>query len=513
MSKKLSKILVICAVIATFSLMIVGTAFAAYYSIDASVSVFVYVDSLSNASDAYAQVTFEGKQYKQNSLIEINGGHLNDVTLTAEGNGYEFLGWYAGNKESFMNNLQAGTVNYDAGTEDKITFGMTDHQNLVAHFAIKQKNVEWRYVADPTQPENLTTTAPTGYTNSFDYGDVLPTLSYSDIGWTFVGWQVNGEDTIYRTANADMFAKENVVLSAKWRETEKVSVTYKVNETVLETVDDIYVGSTYTLEDAKTLNTEAYQREKGYRYFWKSGTVNGEEFGNQVVLSGDLTVYLGKEIRVYDVNPVVQNSEVEYTGSRNLSFSVTDFTSLEALFNSNNYKTTYSFWTVTSTVQFGGTTYSTAEALKEAIIESSPYTSTTATVNILSTIEKKYSTFSLATAPTFQAGVETNWSYSVYDDAETDNIPNISNISNVSSALTLNEVLALGSVQKLYADVDSDGEREEVVIKYLVIGGIDYRVSGTDTINDIIEKYISKTHFSGETLTFDSWIIRCSVAD
>ena len=78
MSRTLSKILVICAMVVLFPLMIVGTTFAAYYSIDASVVVKAYTNKISNSSEAYAQVVYDGKAEQD---FTITDSHMKDISL------------------------------------------------------------------------------------------------------------------------------------------------------------------------------------------------------------------------------------------------------------------------------------------------------------------------------------------------------------------------------------------------------------------------------------------------
>ena len=58
MSKTFTKTLVICAMVVLFPLMIVGTAFASYYSIDATVNVAAYAIGESQSDAAYAKVAY-----------------------------------------------------------------------------------------------------------------------------------------------------------------------------------------------------------------------------------------------------------------------------------------------------------------------------------------------------------------------------------------------------------------------------------------------------------------------
>ena len=87
MSRTFSKILIICAMVVIFPLLIVGTSLAAYYSISAIVEVDTYVNytNVHADSNAFAGVLYNNKneKYRRNARFYQLNPHRGSE---AEGN-------------------------------------------------------------------------------------------------------------------------------------------------------------------------------------------------------------------------------------------------------------------------------------------------------------------------------------------------------------------------------------------------------------------------------------------
>ncbi|MGN1201285.1 MAG: hypothetical protein ACI4R8_03420 [Candidatus Caccovivens sp.] len=513
MSKTLSKILVVCAMIAIIPLMIVGTAFAAYYSISAQVNVYVYVNGDSVAEDAFAQVSYNDKIYNAKENFEIQEGHLNKVELTANAKGYDFKGWYVGNLESYANALKTDEVKFDAGSDKKISFNMTDYQNLVAVFEIRTIDVTWKYVANPNDLNTLTLTSPEGSTSTFGYGDALPKLTYSGDEWTFLGWNVNNGETIYTSANAEIFENESVELSAVWKETEKIDIKYYDGNTVLKE-EKVYENTVNVLTDALSL---APTIENGYRYYWADA--QGFEV-SQINSNKSVDVYLKKELITYTVSLSTIDSDVTFVSTDTLTFNVNDNAKLENIFNVDNYKAKYSFWDVEVAIKYNDTTYSNMDDLADAIITVSPNAYVQANIVADTTVSKNFTNISVTNGITFTAGEGIISNKEVYDSTTGNIAHEITIIETQDTTSSVYSLLAMeqdGQIIPLYSDVNDDGTREEVVLKYLTvkIGANAYtvEVDGELSINDMIESLVKKASLTETaTLTIDSIIARYVVA-
>ena len=160
MSKTLSKILVICAMVIIAPLMIVGTAFASFYSIEATVNFFAYTGEVENL-DAFAEVK-HGES--ADSELSISKGHKQEISVSTHSTGYDFLGWFEGTIEEYKNGTAALISN-----ESLLKIKVEDYSNVVAAFKIKSYTIEsWSYLETPEAA--VKTTAPAGAKTEYVYG-------------------------------------------------------------------------------------------------------------------------------------------------------------------------------------------------------------------------------------------------------------------------------------------------------------------------------------------------------
>ncbi len=132
MSRKISNILVICAMVVVFPLLIIGSAFAAYYSINASVNVSIY-KGLYSSQSASASVVYNSKANTE--TFEISGSHAKVITLKANATGYEFKGWFNGTEQSYKEAEIANEVKY-FNTEKELNVKLSDYENILAVYEI-----------------------------------------------------------------------------------------------------------------------------------------------------------------------------------------------------------------------------------------------------------------------------------------------------------------------------------------------------------------------------------------
>ena len=364
MSRSLSKILAVCALVAIIPLMIAGTALACYYSISATMIIEVYKNAVSPSSEADAQVAYKGKQ---DTSFEITTGHKKSITLQAMGQGYDFEGWYQGTADEYKTAVAIGNVEF---VSDKVeeTFAMADQENLVAVFTlIDYTAVSYEYIVDPAA-QTISTKVPVSGAADADYvyGDALPTLAQPD-GWRFMGWKVKGstDTTVY--TEAAFAERENVVLEAVWEQVDPITLTYTLEDgTTYQTITNAYPGKAHTL---LALPAAA----AGYTNAW---TVNGLEVSGEISPEDDTTIVLASTAINYKA-VVAQNADIEYVAVDKASFTVVNVEQLENLFKTENYDVKYSFQNVKTSagavvVTFNSTEYTTAAALKDAIVAANP---------------------------------------------------------------------------------------------------------------------------------------------
>lgn len=289
MSKTFSKILVICAMVAILPLLVVGTAFAAYNSIDNVVTIQVVVDHVvneqytqsENAKETYLKVRGENQKFGDlNSSLAISKAHNKSSYVEAyySSDAYTFKGWFKGDKQAYQNALAKGNV--ELVPDSKLTFSMSGEKNYVAVYAINTFEVTYKYAPQPEQEE--ITQAPADFDNVFEYGEALPTLvpdaAHKDT-WDFVDWTVNDANYVF----ADFEKAESYELVAHWREKSKSTLTFQLGDKTVS--KDLVRESNYTIPSIDELfadETEllAEYKEAGYSYEWTldGKSINTSEF-------------------------------------------------------------------------------------------------------------------------------------------------------------------------------------------------------------------------------------------
>jgi hypothetical protein len=118
--------------VVVFPLLIIGSAFAAYYSINASVNVSIY-KGLYSSQSASASVVYNSKANTE--TFEISGSHAKVITLKANATGYEFKGWFNGTEQSYKEAEIADEVKY-FNTEKELNVKLSDYENILAVYEI-----------------------------------------------------------------------------------------------------------------------------------------------------------------------------------------------------------------------------------------------------------------------------------------------------------------------------------------------------------------------------------------
>lgn len=506
MSRTLSKILIICAMVVLFPLMIIGTAFATYYSINANVLVSTFVNVASMSDDAYAHVVYNNKA---DISFDITQSHLSKVSLNATAKGYNFIGWFLGDAEAYSVAKETDKVEYVSESAE-LTFDIVDYSELLAVFEIQTyNNVSYSYESTPNG--EIVTVVPEGGKTVYNYGDTLPTLTYAGLDYTFKGWTVkDGDGTVYTTATFEKTS--DIVLEAVWEPTKEVTVTYYDGETLLGSPEQILVNQEYILTDPLTL----IEAENGYDYSWM--TADGTsitELNNQAT---DINIYLKKEAIVYTVN--VNLTDAKFDGTTpSVTFTVEDNTNLNAWIDSERWSTDYSYNEVSgliyNTVHYNFAGVSDLNSLAQAIVTDNPRgENRTITVDV--EIDTNFANFEVEGAISgILLGTETPV-YASEGDLPNDGIggsPLKLTGRSGSSSLTLNDMLNLTANDgKAYA-YDADlGNGYEVSLARL---GVTIRVGGEETtlfvdvdgnmkvadvINAVYEEYSSIS--LAETFTF-----------
>lgn len=493
MSKTFTKTLVICAMVVLFPLMIVGTAFASYYSIDATVNVAAYAIGDSQSDAAYAKVAYGSTS---ETTMEITESHLKKIDLNAVSNGYNFEGWFNADATSYEVANAAGKLDeIKVSDNTNLSVQMTDYTQLLAVFSIKKYTVGYSYKETPDGPI-ISTTPETddgdAVSRAYTYGDALPVLPYTGVDYRFMGWRVVGEAESVAPHTMVDFDNEDVTLTAVWEAQNQITITYyKENGTEIFYTVKKYENESFTLDDA--LTTVGTAAVDGYSYAWRDADGNTiSEVRNQ---TRNLDVYLKSTPITYSAK--LNCGDVKFDGQ---STSIINFTvrSLEALNDwgtESKWNTTYSFYKVKG-VQFNGIVYgfentATFEDLARAIVAANPRGSETA-VEITTNVEKHFTNFAVSGNIELKAG-----SSNVYLDKN--DIPDSEYQQparkNRNSTDTINALLGLeldnGATRPLY---NENGEAVTLRSIEIWINGVSriYTVSnsqidGSMTLNELIE--------------------------
>lgn len=472
MSKTISKILVICAMVVVLPLLVVGTTFASYYSVDATLLVSALTNGTSTADTAYAKVAYGEKS---ETSLEITESHLKTIKLDAVSNGYDFNGWYT----------DYGTGEQkEISTDTALSVSMSEYDKLTAVFTLKSYTVSYSYTETP----NGETKSGSG---EFSYGDALPTFTQN--GYTF-GWKVVGDETNTIHTVADFETSGEVEIEGVWTEENKITVTYYNGENLITTAET-YANHVFTLGDPLTI-MNASDVEDGYEYSWKNAS---GEVVTSIRSTENTSVYLNKEAITYSLVMDCGEAKFDNASTSTLTFTVEDTSALSAWADSSKWTTDYSFWKVTG-FTYSGTEYNLDAAglqtLATALVESNPR-GTTKSFDLTANITKYFTTFAVtnSTITSYALGDISVYIYNDLPATETAvGAPFSVNASETSSTSTIYSFLTMtqadGQIVKVYKGTQED--YTEVTLQSLVItvNGFttQYKISGTETLNDLIEK-------------------------
>lgn len=404
MSRTLSKILVICALVVLIPLTMVGTAFAAYYSVDAIVNITIYtIDSADPGStDALAAVRYNGQDITRNKF-QISQSHLDSITLEARNVGYDFIGWFEGEEYTEEMNDQA-----KLGDGNKLTVKMENGKSYIAVFDVIKYNLSWHYTEDPDENISKGTTVsvdpnskesgPTEYV----YGQELKRLDESKAtqyrvdkngGWCLYENDVPNKNAHYSRAEfknklgGDFAEKEReLTLTYDWIQKGMFTVNYYKyedrtlpNKTAIATEDIVKETASsyvYATEFASLVaDGKVSEAERGYKWEGFKRATNPNSYDLTDVTSDDFTtetfvdsvdIYVGSTIITYTANLSVE-AGATFDGTKEITFTVNDVdnaqSKLAPFFNEGNYTKEYFFY------EFSGIKVASGEVMTKDKVE------------------------------------------------------------------------------------------------------------------------------------------------
>ena len=492
MSRKLSKIMVICALAAIIPLMIVGVAFASYYSIGKTIEVDSYTDYAAQG-DAYASVVYNNDVQ---TSFSISDSHMKKVELTASSTGYDFQGWFAGSKSEYVRKLGNGEEIEFVSEDKTISFGMEKYEKVLAVFSVKEYAVTYKQDAAhgiaADSNENLM------------YGKQLLVPENDNPAYDFVGWKVAGQEDVYTNAN---FGNDAAVeLVSVWKDNAQVNVHFYDGETEVLTAQG-YEKQTIQLPEV----SDIVGVEAGYAYAWTDA--QGNEITEMTVYS-DTNVYVKKEAIVY--NLTISEEDIEFAEAGNINFTKDNIEDVAQLFNASNWSGEYSFYKL-GEISYNNNVYANADALVAAIISANP-TGVDGAVEVAVSAHKYFSQFNSGSAIVTkfvkpaafgmwqedgEVFVDDDWtkgsSFALQCPAMT----------GASSSMKVVEIFDITNETNLF---NKDGDAVTIAFVKVVVGGTDITLSvdANTTIEDVIEMFVEESGaidledtFSLDSITLD----------
>lgn len=308
MSKYLVKILSICAFIILLPLVIVGSALCVTEAIGVRVTVAAAgIENEEGLATSNVSIYLDGEKQEGTTIVVKKNTEL---TVTYEGEGYDFQGWYNGNyseinrekakavsdKESYSFTVRANTVltavrdikTYTVTYTGKLADGATDvdlpNENLSygqdlatladpdGVYVLKG----WRYVPNSEEPENTVTTKVANFATSGEY-----TVEANWIDQTAVEYTLHVQYHAKSTETQDVTFSIASGFGEYRTRTGYTLDGYKVGETVYNNESADYAGLVAAANDNNEINAVAV---------W---TCNQAAFN--LSIEGDIYVYTNEE--------------------------------------------------------------------------------------------------------------------------------------------------------------------------------------------------------------------------
>ncbi len=532
MSNKLAKVLLICALVVCLPLFIAGTVLAVYYSTNASTNIAIYVDAYSSSAPS---ITSSGRvtnnlndEDKGCDIYTVTNSHVKDTSIAFVAEGYDFVGWFEGDYETYVRELGTATTEEPIeyySTKEVLTVKLADFSDFVAVFNIHTFDVAYSYDADPDNEGGETTEIPADGKGTYKYGEKLPVLE-NTYKHEFLGWSVNGGSEIFTHANFEDI-EGTITLSAVWKE--YVEFSYSFSYDYSNDAEPTVVENTKTIEDInKAINSgtffpslESVQKE-GQLAYW------GDMNGNRVtaITSEMLDAYAGTKVipfkvyyedLSYTINVTIP-TDVSFAGEGSVTVEYSDLDEyLETLMNKTNwshnlYKNSWEFKGVKVNETLYANDSTGYDNLRKLIIESSEPITVTGVVECLYT--------SVHVSGTFEAkcGLE-----SVYDEEQNDynnqscdyTVDMSKDMYYYSTDTSASGLFGMLDLSKTYYNSADVGTRQEVTIIGFTFeyNGNDYRFdfsafADDSSIYNLIEKVVADSSaMAGDTFEISNIIV------
>ena len=280
MSKQLIKILVICALVVICPLVIVGVALMSQEAVGCTLTIY------DGGVEKMGETDFGGKSSNVTIMVDGKAHDSNKITLTKrsevtvtyEGVGYDFVGWFNGNYNEI--NVETDKVLNKVG-EFTYTFEIEKDTVLTAVRNVKTFNVSYAGNYDDNS------TVMDVVSKTYEYNEPLATVEAKSEKYALAGWHeydqvedVKGSNT--KVAN---FGSKDVTLYPTWERQYKFEF-YGVADYELDGDE-----GTWALKGTKNGNADQWVEELGTLMYFNENPTDGYYDLNQNVCDYFLSAY------------------------------------------------------------------------------------------------------------------------------------------------------------------------------------------------------------------------------
>ena len=392
MSNKLAKVLVICALVVVLPLFVAGTVIAVYNSLNSTINVEVYTGEKE-----------EGRTYPQEPTIisdagitqvdnegvisyQVTNGLNKQTNIEYSSVGYNFVGWFNGTRAEYvqaLGNLQDGEqITYIQEIPNQVlTVNQGDYSNITAVFEVISYNFDFYYQQTPNG--EYVTTAPNGKSD-YIYGENLPTFNNTDTH-DFLGWAIydeNAQTIVGEPSKVANFATtDGLTLTTVWEEVKTYRVEYYGDDGMLDNDND-----TFTTRNYQDYQLQIPDARVGYTACWKDASGNvitsiTQEMLNANEQSLTIKLYLSYSANTYSASFTGANGATFIGGSRTATFTIENTAELSKFDVDSNWLHSDGYSYTVGSYSYNGNSYTTIDALVQAIATRNPQSQVSVQVN------------------------------------------------------------------------------------------------------------------------------------
>ena len=392
MSNKLAKVLVICALVVVLPLFVAGTVIAVYNSLNSTINVEVYTGEKEEGriypqeptitSDAgIAQVDNEGVVSYQ-----VTNGLNKQTNIEYSSVGYNFVGWFNGTRAEYvqaLGNLQDGEqITYIQEIPNQVlTVNQGDYSNITAVFEVISYNFDFYYQQTPNG--EYVTTAPNGKSD-YIYGENLPTFNNTDTH-DFLGWAIydeNAQTIVGKPSKVANFATtDGLTLTTVWEEVKTYRVEYYGDDGMLDNDND-----TFTTRNYQDYQLQIPDTRVGYTATWQDASGNvitsiTQEMLEENEASTTIRLYLTYSANTYSASFTGASGATFTGGSRTATFTIENTAELSKFDVDSNWSHSDGYSYTVGSYSYNGNSYTTIDALVQAIATRNPQSQVSVQVN------------------------------------------------------------------------------------------------------------------------------------